>query len=148
MEATRSTGFVRGWMFRIMLLAMALSCFVITLADTVDRLHLSGGVPATIELASTAETAPASWSPYEGRMRALFYVKVVTNDGKESSTSLFLPKETVEALLNGQKEPIVFARDNPRRFLLQSEPLPAFGIGWFLLGLVFFVVFLYSLRVR
>ena len=149
MESPQSTGLVRSWAFRITLLAMGLSCFVVTIADTHDRLQLSMyGVPATIQLASKAETAPTDWAPYEGRLRALFYVKVKANDGKEFSSSLFLPKEVVEKLLNGEQEEIIFAKSNPRRFLIKGEPFPSFGFGWSVLGLSFFAVFLYSLKLR
>ncbi len=75
MESPPSTGLARAWTFRIMLLAMSLSCFVGTIANTSDRLQLSThGVPAMIEIASKTAKAPSDWSSYEGRLRALFYV--------------------------------------------------------------------------
>jgi len=128
---------------------MSLGCFVVTLANTMDRLQLSmGGVPATIERASKTQIAPTDWSLYEDQLHALFLVKVKTKDGKESSANLFLTKEVVAALLNGQQGRIIFAKDNPRRFLMHGDPLPPFGIGWFVTGLLFFAGFLYSLRLR
>src|SRR5438105_4132863 len=148
MESPQSTGLMRSWLFRIMLLAMALSCFVVTMADTYDRLQLSmHGVSATIQPASKGQTAPTSWASYEGRLRALF-VKIKEKDGKEFSRSLFLAKEAVEKLLTGEQEEIIFVRDNPQRFLMKGEPLPPFSFGWSILGLVFFGVFLYSLNLR
>ncbi len=74
--------------------------------------------------------------------------KVKPSEGKEFSTNLFLPKEVVEGLLDGEQQQIIFVKDNPRRFLLKGEPLPPFGFVWSVLGLVFFAVFLYSLKLR
>ncbi len=73
---------------------------------------------------------------------------MTTKDGKESFASLFLPKEAVDAMLNQQQPEIVFVRERPSRFLMKGEPLPPFGLGWALGGLVLFAVFLYSLKLR
>ncbi len=66
MQSQPSTGLARAWMFRIVLLACAVACFVITLSNVHDRRDLANGIPATIELASLHETLPSSWTPYEG----------------------------------------------------------------------------------
>ncbi len=148
MQSAPSTGLLRGWTFKIMLLAMSLSCFIGTIANTYDRLQLSNGVPATIECASGSQKAPSDWSEYEGRVRSQFYVKVKTTDGKESFSTLYLTKEVIDGLVNGKQSQIIFVRDNPRRFLMKGEPLPSFGLGWALMGAVFLAVFLYSLKLR
>jgi hypothetical protein len=145
----QSTSLVRSWVFRTLLLMMALCCFVVTFADTVDRLNLSTyGIPATIETARAHQQLPTQWSDYAGQSRSLFHVRLKERDGKESATSMYLPRDAVEALLKGELRQIVFVRDNPQRFLLAGEALPAFGLLWLLGGVIFFAIFLYSLKLR
>jgi hypothetical protein len=136
METPQSTSLVRGWTFRIFLLVAALAGFLGTAADTEHRLQISmHGVPATIELASKTQTLPNNWSNYENRLRAPFFVKIKPDNGDRLSAELFLSKEVVEALLKGETRKIVFAEANPRRFIMQDDPLPPFGVGWLIFGL-------------
>jgi hypothetical protein len=138
---------VNRWTFIIMLLGMSLSCFVISAANIHDRLQLSlYGVPATIERASQIQTLPLDWSSYSGR--ASFFVKVRSDEGKNSSAELFLSKEVIEALLRNEKKQIIFAEDNPRRFIMKGEPFPPFEFGWLGSGVLFGVLFLYALKLR
>jgi hypothetical protein len=51
-------------------------------------------------------------------------------------------------MLDQQQPEIVFVKDRPERFLMKGDPLPPFGFGWAAMGLVFFLVFLYSLKLR
>lgn len=138
---------VNRWTFIIMLLVMSLSCFVISAENIHDRLQLSMyGVSATIDRASKTQTLPLDWSSYSGR--ASFFVKVRSDEGKNSSAELFLPKEIIEALLRDEKKQIIFAEDNPRRFIMKGDPFPPFKFDWIGFGVLLFGVFLYSLKLR
>lgn len=149
MQTPPSTGLLRGWTFRIFLLVAAFAGFIGTAADTHHRLQVSTyGIPATIKLASRYQTPPTSWYHHEGSPRASFLVKISPDNGSELTSELYLPKEIVEALLRGESRRIVFADGNPRRFILQGDPLPPFGVGWLVFGVVFLGLFLYSLRLR
>lgn len=149
MQATPSTSLVRAWSFRIVLLVMSLAGFFGMAVNTYDRLQLSTyGVNASIERVGKSQLLPTAWSYYEGRERAPFAVNLTDQDGSRHSTTLFLSKEVIEALLRGEKASIVHAPDNLRRHVASGDPLPSFGIGWLVLGLVLFPVFLYSLKLR
>lgn len=149
MEATRSVSLFRAWTFRLFLLSMSLGGFVGMAASTYDRLQLSTyGVNASIELYSKTESLPTTWSHYKGRDRASFFVKITDQNGSEHSTELFLPKETIQALLHGERKSIVHAPGNLARHIAPGDSLPSFGIGWLAFGLVLFPVFLYSLKIK
>lgn len=141
-------GLVRKWYFRIALLVGAITCFLGPIVTSIDRYELSHGVPATIERASKYTTAPTKWSGYEGRLRASFDVKVHAADGREFITPLFLPKEIVESLMQGEKAEIVFVKDRPGRHLLKGEPLPQVSWSLILGGFIFLGVFILSLKLR
>ena len=149
METPQSTSLVRGWTFRIFLFVGALCGFLGTAANTEHRWQISmHGVPAQIEAASPTQAIPDHWSDYEGRLRAPFVVKIKPENRRPILSELFLPKDVVEALLKGETREIVFADGNSRSFIMQGDPLPPFGVGWFLLGSFFLALFLYSLRLR
>lgn len=149
MQSPQSTGLILGWTFRILLLLLSLSCLLETIANTLGRRQFSvHGIPATIERALDSQKAPANWSDYKGGLRSDFQVKIKTADGKEFFANLFLPREVVDGLLEGQQKQIIYAKDNPRSFLMKGEPLPAFGLWWLLGGGLFFALFLYSLKLR
>lgn len=149
MQSPQSTGLLLGWSFRILLLALSVSCFLGTIANTFDRRQFSvHGIPATIERALDSQKAPSNWSDYKGNQRSGFEVKVKTADGKDFFANLFLTREVVDGLLDGQQKQIIFVKDNPRRFLVKGEPFPSFGLWWLLGGGLFFALFMYSLKLR
>jgi len=149
MTSSPSLGLVRGLVFKVMLAVMALCCFVIAWPQAYARLQLSvGGVSATIQRVSATTPAPTSWSEYQGASRALFPVRIATTDGRTVATNLFLPEATIRNLLDGGTAHITVVWANPRRFLLDGEPLPSYGGWWILLGLLFGATFLYALRLR
>jgi hypothetical protein len=149
MTSSPPLGLVKRLVFKVMLAVMALCSFVIALPQAYARLQLSmGGVPATIQRVSTTTPAPTSWSEYQGASRALFPVRIATRDGRTLATNLFLPEATIRNLLDGQTAHITVVWENPRRFLLEGEPLPSYGGWWILLGLLLGATFLYSLRLQ
>ena len=141
-------GLFRKWFFRIFLLVGALACFLGNSVNISDRWQLSHGVSATIKAASKHQETPRNYSEYEGKLRAVFDVRVLSMNGNEFITQLFLPKEVVEKLVQGGSVEIVYVKDNPRRHLVKGDALPPYGIGLFLGGLAFLVVFFFSLRLR
>lgn len=142
-----SVGLVRAWSFRIWLLVAALAGFVGTIVNTQDRLQFSSkGVAATITRASDTQKVPTDADWLGGQHD--FYVKAVSRDGKESSFTLLLSRPTIETLVDGGQAEIIYVRDNPRRHLMQGEPLPPFGLGWLVFGLASLSVFLYSLQLK
>ena len=125
MTSSPSLGLVSGLVFKVMLAAMALCSFVIAGPQTYARLQLAmGGVPATIQRASATTPAPTSWSAYQGASRALFPVRIASRDGRTLATNLFLPEATIRNLLEGGSAHITVVWENPRRFVLDGEPLP------------------------
>ncbi len=154
---------VNSWRFLLILLVTSLICFSISTKNIRDHLQLSmNGVPATIERKSELQTLPLDW--LSGR--ASFYVKVRLDAGKSSYADSFvkvssdsgkswhaesafvLSKEVIEALLRGEKKQIIFAEDNPRRFIMKGDPFPPVEFGWLGSGVLFGVLFLYSLKLR
>ena len=149
MTSSPSVGLVRGLVFKVTLAVMALCCFVIALPQAYARFQLStDGVPATIQRVSATAPAPTAWSEYEGASRALFPVRIATDDGRTVATNLFLPEATIRSLLDGGTAHITLVWKNPHRFLVDGEPLPSYGGWWILLGLLFGGAFLYALRLR
>ncbi len=149
METPQSTGLVRGWTFRIMLLVASVTFFLGAMAHTHDRWQFSRqGVPATIEVAYSNQKAPSTWSAYEGQLRSMFVVRVKTSDGPATLGSLFLEQGVINRLLSGQQEQIIYVKDNLQRFMMKSDPLPPYGVWQLLGGILFFMLFLYSLRLR
>ena len=141
-------GLFRKWFFRILLLVAALACFLGNVVNISDRWQLSHGVSATIKAASKHQEIPRSYSEYEGKLRAVFDVKILSANGTEFITQLFLPKEVVENLIQGGSVDIVYVKDNPRRHLIKGDALPPYGVGVFLAGLAFLAVFCFSLKLR
>ena len=141
-------GLFRKWFFRILLLVAALACFLGNVVNISDRWQLSHGVSATIKAASKHQEIPRSYSEYEGKLRAVFDVKILSANGTEFITQLFLPKEVVENLIQGGSVDIVYVKDNPRRHLIKGDALPPYGVGLFLAGLAFLAVFCFSLKLR
>jgi hypothetical protein len=128
---------------------MALCSFVIAWPQAYARLQLSmSGIPATIQGVAATTPAPTAWSESQGASRALFPVRIATTDGRTLATNLLLPEATIRTLLAGGTAKITVVWENPRRFLLEGEPLPSYGGGWILLGLLFGATFLYALRLR
>lgn len=149
MTSSPSLGLVKGLVFKVMLAVMALSSFAIASPQAYARLQLSqDGIPATIRRVSASTPAPTSWSESYGTSRALFPVRIATSDGRTLATNLLLPEATIRHLLDGGSAHITVVWDNPRRFLLDGEPLPSYGGVWILLGLLFGATFLYALRLR
>jgi hypothetical protein len=149
MTSSPSLGLVKGLVFKVMLAVMALCSFVIASPQAYARLQLSiDGVPATIQRVSATTPAPTSWSEYQGASRALFPVRIATSKGRTLATNLFLPEATIRNLLAGRTAHITIVWDDPHRFLLDGEPLPSYGAGWILLGLLFGATFLYALHLR
>ena len=67
METPQSTSLIQGWSFRILLFAMAMSCFLSVGPAVHRRLTLSmKGVPASIELDRTTQSLPSEWSTSDG----------------------------------------------------------------------------------
>ena len=141
-------GPIRKWFFRIFLLVGALACFLGNIVNISDRWQLSHGVSATIKVASKHQEIPRSYSEYEGKLRAVFDVKILSANGSEFNTQLFLPKEVVENLIQGGSVDIVYVKDNPRRHLVKGDVLPPYGVGLFVGGLAFLAVFLFSLKLQ
>jgi hypothetical protein len=149
MPSSPSVGLVRGLVFKVLLAVMALCCFVIALPQIWARVQLTrNGIPATIRSASASATAPTDWSDYEGAPRALFPVRIATDEGASLAMNLFLPETAVRQLLDGDSVRITMVRNNPRMFRLAGAPLPPLGGGWILLGLLLGATFLFSLRLR
>jgi len=149
MTSSPTLGPVKGLVFKVMLAVMAICSFVIASPQAYGRLQLSmDGVPATIQRVSATTPAPTSWSEYPGASRALFPVRIATSDGRTLATNLLLPEATIRTLLDGGTAGITLVWDDPHRFLLDGEPLPSYGGGWILLGLLLGATFLYALRLR
>lgn len=141
-------GLFRKWLFRIFLLVGALACFLGNILNISDRWQLSHGVSATIKAAGKHQEIPRNYSEYEGKLRAVFDVKILSANGNEFITQLFLPKEVIEKLIQGGSAEIVYVKNNPRRHLVKGDALPPYGIGLLLGGLAFLAVFLLSLKLR
>ncbi len=149
MPPAPSLGLVRSLVFKVLLAVMALCAFVIALPQAHARYQLAtDGIPATIQRVSAATPAPTSWTESGGASRALFPVRIATRDGRTLATNLLLPEATIRDLREGGAAQITVVWDNPRRFLLEGEPLPSYGGAWILLGLVFGATFVYALRLR
>jgi hypothetical protein len=149
MSSPHSLGLVRGLVFKVLLAVMALCCFIIAMPQAYTRLQLSmAGVPATIRSVSPTTPAPTSWSEYDGAPRALFPVRITASDGRTLATNLFLPEATIHNLIDGGTARITLVWSAPQRFVVDGGPLPAYGGGWILLGLLFGGTFLYALRLR
>lgn len=138
----------RKWFFIVSLFAASAACGVSVVADLVDRNKLANGVPATIKNVGSFQSAPASYSHYEGEQRAVFDVKIEDRDGSTQVLPLFLPKPVIEKLVAGETEQIVYVQDNPRRHLIAGRDLPAVGWGWGVGSAAFFLVGLLALRIR
>ena len=149
METPQSTSLIQGWSFRILLFAMAMSCFLSVGPAVHRRLTLSmKGVPASIELDRTTQSLPSEWSTSDGQPRAMFRTKIQPDEDREFSADLYLTREVVESLLRGEKRAIVFARNNPRMFRLVEDPPNSIPVGWPAIGFGLLGLFLYSLRLR
>jgi hypothetical protein len=147
MKSKPTVGLFRAWFFRIWLLVCVLTGFIGAIEHTTDRRQLSvHGVNATITRASDTQRVPADAGWLSNQHD--FYVKATTTDATESSFTLFLPRDVIEKLVDGGRAEIVYARDNPRRHIMEGEPYPPFGIGWLMFGLAALLVFLISLRLK
>ena len=147
MALEQSGGLFRGWSFRMVLFVTAVVCFISAADRTYERLQFAmNGVPASIEKARADQRMPTRWLEYEGVLRGNFDVKLRTADGKESTATLLLPRDAINALLDDGVQRIVFLKNKPRRFKMESAPLPPFGVGLWAAGAAALGAFLYSVR--
>jgi hypothetical protein len=147
MPLEQSGGLFRGWSFRMVLFVTAVVCFFSAADRTYERLQFAmNGVPASIEKARADQRLPTRWLQYEGVLRGSFDVRVRTADGKESTATLLLPKDAINILLDDGLQRIVFLKNNPRRFKMESAPLPPFGVALWAAGAAALSAFLYSVR--
>lgn len=149
MAQSRPMGLISRLTFRVMLAAMALSCFVIALPQAYARYEITTrGRPATLQRASATTPLPTDWVEYEGKPRADFPVRLTSSSGETMATNLFLPEVTVRTLHDGGTVPATVVWTNPRRYLLDGDPLPSVGGGWLVLGALLSATFLYALRLK
>lgn len=149
MTSPRPQQLVQRLLFKVMLGAMAFSCFLIASPEASIRLDLElHGIPATMQRAAATAPAPTSWMEDQGTSRADFPVRLTSRDGATKATNLFLPEHVVRSLLAGETANITVVWDTPRRFVLEGEPAPPIGGGWIALGLALSATFLFALRLR
>ena len=147
MGVDQSAGLFRGWSFRMVLIVIAVVCFIMAADRTHERLQFAmNGVSASIEKARLDQRLPTRWLQYEGASRGSFDVRVRTADGKESMETLLLPRDAINTLMEGGQQRIVFLKNKPRRFKMESAPLPPFGVVLWGVGAAALAAFLYALR--
>jgi len=104
--------------------------------------NLTHGIPARIQFATAPPgRQPMAWSFYDGYQAARSSTsRSRTGEGRQSvSPALYLPREayTGGSRRARQPEDRVRERTAPCGFRLKDEPLPAYGIGWGIMGLIF-----------